>query len=380
MNNIKNKTPVEIYVSVSSPKTERYAFYTPAFFSFNDTAKRSVQVENLKEVLDAGYDIDSAAYAWCSLAFSQETRVDSVVLVAQRLDETLVDAYKLSNYRSYYFISSEKHDVNEVVELSDYLKAVQHNKLIFITKYEDIYNQVLGRSNIVWWWSTNFWFWDSNAIVVWDSGYDMESAKYNYPEAAWISRCGSIFPSQVQWLCKELIGVSPEQEFNDFNEILDYEWDLSQELVLWDSGKNVTSQHTPDYDYQDDPLPPFKAPSNWYTDVLGYNVTWGSGTTCAGDWIDNQVTDDWMQWAIQRNIWKLLKSSPKVNATSQGLNLIQMKIEEVLDFLIQQNGIKKYKITKAIFDRYSRSSSFEFTYYREHAIIGVIAVNGVVYA
>lgn len=142
----------------------------------------------------------------------------------------------------------------------------------------------------------------------------------------------------------------------------------------------MTSQHTADYNYQDDYIPPFKAPSTWYMDVLGYNVTWGSGTTCSGEWIDNVVTDDWMKWAIQRNIWKLFKLSPKVNATQDGAEKIALKITEVLDFLIEQSGIRNYKITKIKYDRITRSSSFEFEYEREHAIIGVRNIKGIVNA
>lgn len=374
-------SPVIVDISISPPQAERYSFYTPAFFSRNNTAKRDVEVEDLKQVLDAGYDVDSPAYAWCSLAFKQEDyRVDSIILVAQRDGETLLDSFKDSEFKRYYFISSEEHDVDQVLELSTYLKTIQKDKLIFITKYEDLSSKLMGIRNIVWWWSTNFWFWDSNAIVVWDSGYDMESAIYNYPEAAWISRCGSIFPSQVQWLCKELIDVPIEQPFFDSSHTRDYIWDIEQVNVLWDSGKDVTSQHTADYNYQNDFIPPFKTPSTWYMDVLGYNVTWGSGTTCNGEWIDNIVTDDWMKWAIQRNIWKLFKLSPKVNATQDGLEKITLKITEVLNFLIDQNGIRSYRITKATFDRLTRSSSFEFEYEREHAIIGVRNITGKVSA
>lgn len=374
-------SPVVVEIEISSPKTERYSFYTPAFFSMNNTAKREVEVSSLKDVLNAGYSIDSPAYAWCSLAFKQEeSKVENIILIAQRDDETLLDSFKETNYHRYYFISSEEHDVDQVVELSEYMISSNINKLIFITKYEDLSSKLLGRRNIVWWWSTNFWFWDSNAIVAWDSGYDMESALHNYPEAAWISRCGSLFPSHVQWLCKELIDVPIEQPFFDMSKSRDYIWDIEQVNVLWDSGNNMTSQHTADYNYQDDYIPPFKAPSTWYMDVLGYNVTWGSGTTCSGEWIDNVVTDDWMKWAIQRNIWKLFKLSPKVNATQDGAEKIALKITEVLDFLIEQSGIRNYKITKIKYDRITRSSSFEFEYEREHAIIGVRNIKGIVSA
>ena len=125
---------------------------------------------------------------------------------------------------------------------------------------------------------------------------------------------------------------------------------------------------------------PFNTPSNWYDEVMDYPVTWGDGTTCNGEWIDSVVFDDWLRWAVQRNVWKLFKNTPKINATDNGVEQIELKIKEVLDFGVEQNGIMSYKVTEKSYDRLSRSSSFKFNYTRVHAIIGVISINGTINA
>ena len=355
MNTIKNKTPVVVNISLTQARLERYAFYTPAFISEReDFTDRSVEVFQLSDVIKAGYSQDSSAYIYCALAFAQTERVDSVILVAKKSNETYLEAYKESPINKYYFLSLESQNEDDVLEISDYLLLTDTYKLIFISKYEDVSLKLQGRRNIVWIWSSNFWFWDSSAIVCWDSNLDMELSIKQHPESAWISRCGNLFPSHVQWSCKELIGVSTQDTF--------------------------TPQPNVDYDMTDHSQAPFNTPSNWYDGVMDYPVTWGDGTTCNGEWIDSVVFDDWLRWAIQRNVWKLFKNTPKINATDDGVEQIELKIREVLDFGVEQNGIISYKVTEKSYDRLSRSSSFKFNYTRVHSIIGVISINGTINA
>ena len=324
MNIIKNKTPVIVNISLTQARLERYAFYTPAFISEREYfTDRSVEVFQLSDVIKAGYSQYSSAYIYCALAFAQTERVDSVILVAKKSNETYLEAYKESPINKYYFLSLESQNEDDVLEISDYLLLTDTYKLIFISKYEDISLKLQGRRNIVW----IFWFVDSNV---------------QHPESAWISRCGNLFPSHVQWSCKELIGASPRDTLT--------------------------------------PQAPFNTPSNWYDVVMDYPVIWGDGTTCNGEWIDSVVFDDWLRWAIQRNVWKLFKNTPKINATDKGIEQIELKIREVLDFGVEQNGIISYKVTEKSYDRLSRSSSFKFNYTRVHAIIGVISINGTINA
>ena len=352
MNIVENNTPVDIQVSISVTPVSRYSFYTPCFISENDDVERHIVVSTLKQVLDAGYEIDSTAYLYCSLAFAQRQRVDNVVLVAKRSLESYIEAFSNSQTGEYYYITIESKEVEDVTALADYLISKRINKLIFYSKFEDVSSELKGYKNIVWWWSTDFWFWDSSSIVMWDSDLDMDLSIAQYPEAAWISRCANVFPSQMQWLEKELIGLTSEEESD-------------------------TSQLDTPYD-DTDLFPEFTTPANYYSTVYEEEVSWGSGCTCDGEWIDNKVFDDWLMWAIQRNIWKLIKNSPKISATANGMEQIELKIKEVLQFGLKQQGIQSYKITNRQLSRVLRTSSFEFEYTRVHAIIGVISVKGVV--
>jgi len=338
MQNLRNTIPVVVNVSINKKEVNRYAFYTPAFISENDEVERTVEVTSLKEVIDKGYSKDSNAYAYCAMAFSQKQRVDSVVLVAKRSIETYVEAYKASHNTLYYYITLESKEISDILSLSSFLLTERDDKLIFFTKYEDVTAQVKGISNLVWWWDAQSWLWSSWDVVLWDSYLEVTATSLKYPEAAWISYCANVFPSQMQWLGKSLNGVDPID------------------------------------------TPTIPSSASFMNSIDGIDFyTWGSGKTCDGEWIDHKVNDDWIKWAIRRNVWKLLKDSPKISATRNGDDQIEMKIKEVLEFNLRQNGIISYKVYNPQLNRQQRKVSFDFSYEREHAIVGVVTVNGTLY-
>ena len=339
MQNLRNTIPVIVNVSINKQEVSRYAFYTPAFISENDEVERTVEVTSLAEVLDKGYSKDSNAYAYCAMAFSQKQRVDSVVLVAKRSLETYVEAYTASHNTLYYYITLETKDIDEILALSTFLLTERIDKLIFFTKYEDVTAKVKGISNLVWWWAAQSWLWDNWSVVLWDSDLDVGLTSEKYPEAAWISYCANVFPSQMQWLCKTLDGVEAQ-----------YSTETPSNLASFMKSVDDTDFYT-----------------------------WGSGKTCDGEWIDHKVNDDWIKWAIRRNVWKLIKDSPKISATKNGMDQIELKIKEVLEFNLRQNGIISYKVYNPQLNRQDRKASFEFSYEREHAIVGVVTVNGTLY-
>jgi len=338
MQNLRNTIPVVVNVSINKQEVNRYAFYTPSFISENNEVERTVEVTSLEEVIDKGYSKDSNAYAYCAMAFSQRQRVDSVVLVAKRSVETYVEAYTASHNTLYYYITLESKELSDILELSSFLLTERDDKLIFFTKYEDVTVQVKGISNLVWWWDAQSWLWSSWDVVLWDSYLDVAATSLKYPEAAWISYCANVFPSQMQWLGKSLNGV----------------------------------------DTIDTPTIPSSASFMNSVDGIDF-YTWGSGKTCDGEWIDHKVNDDWIKWAIRRNVWKLLKDSPKVSATRNGVDQVEIKIKEVLEFNLRQNGIISYKVYNPQLNRQQRKVSFDFSYEREHAIVGVVTVNGTLY-
>lgn len=382
MQNLRNTIPVVVNVSINKQEVNRYAFYTPAFISENDEVERTVEVTSLKEVIDKGYAKDSNAYAYCAMAFSQRQRVDSVVLVAKRSVETYVEAYTASHNTLYYYITLESKELSDILSLSSFLLTERVDKLIFFTKYEDVTAQVKGIPNLVWWWDAQSWLWSSWDIVLWDSYLEVESTALRYPEAAWISYCANVFPSQIQWLGKTLNNVDAIKPpikivWKEKHWLFD-----NSRSVLWDNYLNTTSTSDREIDNEnssvDDRIVPRLSSYMLNVDDLDF-YTWGSGKTCDGEWIDHKVNDDWIKWAIRRNVWKLLKDSPKISATKNGVDQIEVKIKEVLEFNLRQNGIISYKVYNPQLNRQQRKASFEFSYEREHAIVGVVTVNGTVF-
>ncbi|WP_247965439.1 DUF3383 family protein, partial [Citrobacter freundii] len=78
--------------------------------------------------------------------------------------------------------------------------------------------------------------------------------------------------------------------------------------------------------------------------VYSTNVTVGSGLTGQGIVINEQVSLDWVKWAISKNVWNLLYQSGKVNATSEGVVLIENKIKEVLDVAVKEGIFSEYQL------------------------------------
>ena len=156
----------------------------------------------------------------------------------------------------------------------------------------------------------------------------------------------------------------------------------SSEFVMWDSYLHTLTTSRSEIDYENSSIDysilPKMSSYMLNSDDLDF-YTWGSGKTCDGEWIDHKVNDDWIKWAIRRNVWKLLKESPKVSATRNGVDQIEMKIKEVLDFNLRQNGIISYKVYNPQLNRQQRKVSLDFSYEREHAIVGVVTVNGTLY-
>lgn len=142
-----------------------------------------------------------------------------------------------------------------------------------------------------------------------------------YTEAAWLAVNGGKFPSHVDWLYKELTNV-----------------------------ETIKTTEPPDL-------------SNYYTTVYEDKVTSGSNKTMNGEWIDNVIFEYWMVSAIQRNIFNLLKSSTKIPATNKGVGQVLLKLQEVLDFSVKENGINDYTILDTTINRTTRTleTSFKFS-------------------
>ena len=164
-------------------------------------------------------------------------------------------------------------------------------------------------------------------------------ARLAYPEAAWIASCGNKFPSRVQWLHKHLSKVD----------------------VLPSKGLK-------------DKLPESGYPNT--TSIVMKNIsTVGSGKTSQGVPIHEQVSLDWVKWAISQRVWKTLYTQNKINATQGGIDLIVNEIKYILDIAVEQGIFTQYKIGETKLDRNTNNLQVKFTANLTHTILEV-EVNG----
>lgn len=369
-----SKDPINIQINIQQPVVTRYSFYTVGFISGSDTATEYVEVFQLKDVLDNGYSVSSAAYVFCKILFAQNNRPESVILIAKKTTETYAQAYSRNRTRDYYFLVLDSKDINDVLAVSTLVNSLNDYKLIFFSTTENVTAQVQGVENIVWWYFTDYIISDDGGYVSSDALFALQTEISTYPEAAILGRCANSFPSTIQWSLKELNGIEVESPIpNYYTDTQTWKFDSSS-VMVWDSGNegSLEATHIENYSqiYELYPL------ANYYAQVLDTPVTWGSGTTTAGEWIDIKVFTDWMKWAIQQRIWKLLKKSLKVPATEQGAEQIKLCLKEVLDFSVQQQGIEKYEIKQHILNRSSRSLSINFNFSYSHSINAVDGVTG----
>lgn len=400
---MKLKTPIDVSVNVESPQVDREAFYNLCFITENDQAPRTLVVEKLQDLLDNGYMRADYVYNFCYGVFAQRT-LKSVTVRAKRSNETYVEAYAADDNSDYYFVVIEPKFMSEVMTFNDYLTSNDEMKLQFFSHRNDVSNFVKDRKivyyynpfdvdsfgNFLWderdivSWDSNaivgteagleqsisnyylnkiygtnslpyisdgiedYWLFDQDDVAQWDDNSNVtldyhdfteeqaQSARLAYPEGAWIARCCTKFPSLIQWL---------------------YKFIAKADAFL---GSDI-----PDL-------------STTSSIIRRLKVTNGSGQTGQDVYINEQVSLDWVKWAIQRNTWKFLYTSEKVNATDEGLTLIENQTREVLDVAVQEGIFSEYKITERKLDRRNNKASLKFSARLMYSILDA-EIEGTVY-
>ena len=372
-----NLAPVNVNVVVETPTVTNEAFYNLCFITENDVAPRTLEVKRLNDLLDNGYMRLDLAYNFCLSVLLQES-ISRVYVRAKRSGETYQQAFDADDNSNYYYIVIDSKDENVILSFNDYLVSVDPYKLQFFSSYKDLSSSVANRK-VVYYYEPSFnnnnlsiqqyyinksygidththysdgnadyWDHDNSGNVIWDSNDNVllerqdipidlaQSARFAYPEASWIAKCGDSFPSRVQWLHKYLRGNSVHKLSQIPN--------LSTTLVT----------------------------------ILDNKATSGSGMTGQGIVINEQVSLDWVTWAISKNIWNTLYTESKINANDSGLTLIENKLKEVLDIAVKENIFSEYKITQRNLQRQTSNASFKFSASLIYSILNV-NIEGSVY-
>lgn len=342
--------PVDVDISIESLSIERDAFYNVCFITENDTAVRNLEVRTLTDLLEGGYERNSLAYNFCIGVFAQQA-MPVIFIRAKRASETYEEAFSADNNKNYYFVSIESKDLSVVTSFNDYINSLDNYKLQFFStptntlgnrKIIGYYQKPVSVDELV----------SDNATTInnhylnkaFDSGYDvvgidtatteqLQQARLAYPESAWIGLCGNVFPSSVQWLYKYLAKV------------------------------DVVKDKT---------IPDLMSTTSF---VMKDVATTGSGMTNQGILIHEQVSLDWVKWALSRKVWNTLYTKEKINATQGGLDLIINDIKMVLDLAVQESMFVKYQITETKIDRNTNTIQVKFTADLTHTILEV-EVNG----
>ena len=396
-----NLAPVDVSIIVETPTVTNEAFYNLCFITENDVAPRTLEVKRLNDLLDNGYMRLDLAYNFCLAVLLQEN-IGKVYVRAKRSGETYQQAFDADDNSNYYYIVIDSKDENVILNFNDYLVSADPYKLQFFSSYKDLSSVVTNRKIVYYYepfnvgekdyvsWDTSdnvlsdsydkyytgytnelynyyanksygvvtatyysdgvndYWDYDDNNNVLWDSSSNVllerqdippnvaQSARIAYPEASWIAKCGDSFPSRVQWLHKYLRGNSVHKLSQIPN--------LSTTLVT----------------------------------ILDNKATTGSGMTGQGIVINEQVSLDWVTWAISKNIWNTLYTESKINANDSGLTLIENKLKEVLDIAVKENIFSEYKITQRSLQRQTSNASFKFSASLVYSILNV-NIEGSVY-
>lgn len=398
-----NYTPAKVDIKIESPSTSREAFYNLCFITENDLAPRTLVVEKLQDLLDNGYMRASFAYNFCYGVFSQRT-LESVTIRAKRTNESYVEAYEADDNSDYYFISIEPKFMSEVLKFNDHLASTKELKLQFFSQKDDVSNQIRGRKIVFYYeplsvgedgsflfderdyaqWDNrdnvsfdnqiiqslqnyytnkaygatslhyisdgigDYWNYDKDQIIDWDDNSNIllefndfteEQAQTGilaYPEGSWIARCCTFFPSTIQWLYKYIAKVQ-SHKIKDIPE-------LSTTSVI----------------------------------IQGLKATQGSGLVGNGLRIHEQVSLDWLIWAIQKNVWNLLYENEKVSATDNGMLKIENALKQVLDVAVREGIFSRYQINGRQLNRKQNKASLQFSATLLHTITDV-EIQGTVY-
>lgn len=321
--------PVKVDISVESISVDREAFYNLCFITENDEAPRTLEVSKLKDLLENGYDRFSLAYNFCVGVFAQQS-VPLVYIRAKRSDESYEEAFDAGNNSTYYFISIQSKDLTVVSEFNDYINSSDNYKLQFYSSP----STVTQGKKLVQYYQKNLEE-DSNLISdyyinkAFDRGYlipdsdlatpeQLQQARLAYPESAWIGYCGNYFPSNIQWLYKYLAKV-----------------DIVKEKIIPDL--TTTSSM-----------------------VIGNKSIIGSGTTNQGIPIHEQISLDWVRWAISRRVWNSLYTKEKINSTKGGLDLITNDIRDVLEVAVTQGIFSDYQVIETKLNRSTNTIEVKF--------------------
>ncbi len=320
-----NIQPVKVDIEIETTTLDREAFYNLCFITESDIAPRTLEVNTLRDLVENGYEREDLAYNFCVGVFAQQS-MPVVYIRAKRSYETYEEAFSADNNDMYYYVVIESKDKEIVTQFNDFLITNDDYKLQF---YSSNIPVVEGRKLVHYYLDDgdggNFYInkTDLNnnqpADVQELNPVQLQQQRLAYPEAAWISACGIYFPSEVEWLHTYLSKVD--------------------EVKTSDILESSTASSR----------------------ILKKRSTVGSGTTTQGIVISEQVSLDWIKWALGRKVWSTLYNSERLNGTLKNQEIIINNVKDVLNLALEEEMISEYEIKDVVYNRSSNNLSLKFS-------------------
>lgn len=248
-----------------------------------------IQISKSEELSGYGYSSEDAAYIAAEVAFSQNPAPSELYLCVRKkveaayedISSTLQQADSESGFYGFCLVGfDEAEDIQNAAEWAE-----EHEKL-FGFNYSDIEECPITDKKYY----RTFGLFSGKA-----DGYDEENQPEQNQFAALglMAKCFGYNPGSETWHLKDITGVVPS--------------------VLNDNEKDDLA----------------KANVSKYLTFAGSDVTIG-GMVLAGEWIDVIRFRDWLKSNIQKRVFHVMKSNPKVPFSDSGIGLIEGAVEAAL--------------------------------------------------
>lgn len=256
---------------------------------------RVLTITDADELLDLGFASDSVVYLAASQAFSQTPHYKQVKVGKMDADGTIADSMAkiVAADNDWYGICYPERTQSKILEMAEWTEA--HIKL---------FGTSVSEADA------------TNAEAVSDTGYKLQDKNYyrtfifyhkaadkEFPEAALMSRCFTVYPGGETWANKKLSGIT-------YDGLTETEY-----VALTKKGYNTFER---------------------FADSVSITQ---NGKVVAGEWIDVIRFRDWLTETIKTEVFSVFISRDKLPYTDAGIAVIESTINSVLELGQTRGGI-----------------------------------------
>lgn len=284
---------VEVFITKSTQQIDITSFSIPLLLTENTAFPERARVYNSLEGVAEDFDVGSATYIMATQAFGQQLVFPQIVVGRKEEGESYTEALLAVQQENDTFIAIaiDSRDEADVLEMAATAQAMDK---VFFTSSSDV--SILSPTVT-----------DDIGSLLRDTNYDhtvlvySANANTQYPEVAWLYQLLEV-PGSNTWAMKRLNGVTVDN--------------LSETAVNTLEAKNV----------------------NYFRTVRGASIMM-TGTTSAGDWVDEVIFLMWWKARVQEAVFYRMINSRKIPYTSAGAAMIEAEIRNINAQGIANGGI-----------------------------------------